>query len=89
MNANITTLALNLLISERINHRIVFAIRIKELLNQSSEDSENEIATKNKFSSAIDKCTQDPNSDSRDLFYELAQYYNQKINGNSSFSAVA
>jgi hypothetical protein len=89
MNTNITTLALNLLISERINHRIVFAIKIKELINQNSEDSDNEILTKNNFSSAIDKCTQDPNCESRDIFYELAQYYNQKINGKSTFSAVA
>ena len=89
MNQSITTLALNLLISERLNHRIVFAGKIIEILHQSIQGLENEEARLNNFMSVISKCTQEPNCQERELFYELSQYYNSRIFGQSSFSAVA
>ncbi len=89
MNQSITTLALNLLISERLNHRIVFAGKIIEILRQSIQDLENEEERLNNFMGTISKCTQEPNCQERELFYELAQYYNSRIFGQSNFSAVA
>ena len=89
MNQSITTLALNLLISERLNHRIVFAGKIIEILHQSIQDLDDEETRLNSFMAAISKCTQEPNSVERDIFYDLANYYNTKIFGQSDFSAVA
>ena len=89
MNQSITTLALNLLISERLNHRIVFAGKIIEILHQSIQGLENEEAKLNNFMTTISKCTQQPDCEERDLFFELAKYYNSRIFGQSDLSAVA
>jgi len=89
MNQSITTLALNLLISERLNHRIIFAVKIIEILHQSIPDMENEEARINNFMDVISKCTQEPNCLERDLFYELAKHYNNIIFGQPELSAVA
>jgi hypothetical protein len=89
MNQSITTLALNLLISERLNHRIVFAGKIIETLQQSVQGLENEEEKLNNFVAVISKCTQEPNCEERELFFELAQYYNSMIFGQSNLSAVA
>jgi hypothetical protein len=89
MNQSITTLALNLLISERLNHRIVFAGKIIEILHQSIQGLDNEEARLNNFMAVISKCTQEPNCIERDMFYDLANYYNTKIFGQSDLSAVA
>ena len=89
MNQSITTLALNLLISERLNHRIVFAGKIIEILHHSIQDLDKEEARLNNFMAAISKCTQEPSCQERDLFYDLAQYYNHIIFGQANLSAVA
>lgn len=89
MNQSITTLALNLLISERLNHRIVFAGKIVEILHHSIQGMQNEETRLNNFLAVISKCTQEPNCEERELFYELAQYYNNVIFGQSNLSAVA
>jgi len=89
MNQSITTLALNLLVSERLNHRIVFAGKIVEILHQSIQDMEQEESRLNHFLSSIAKCTQEPSCQEREIFFELAQYYNSRIFGMSDLSAVA
>jgi hypothetical protein len=89
MNQSITTLALNLLISERLNHRIVFAGKIIEILHQSIQDLDKEEARLNNFMAVISKCTQVPACQERELFYDLAHYYNNLIVGQSNLSAVA
>ncbi len=89
MNQSITTLALNLLISERLNHRIVFAGKIIEILHSGLPNMDNEEANLNKFMSVISKCTQEPTSEEREVFFTLAQYYNSKIFGQTDLSAVA
>ncbi len=89
MNQSITTLALNLLISERLNHRIVFAGKIIEILHQSIQDLDKEEARLNSFMAVISKCTQEPACIERDAFYDLAQYFNDIIVGQSNLSAVA
>ncbi|MBS7787258.1 hypothetical protein KIH23_08100 [Flavobacterium sp. CYK-55] len=88
MTANMTTLALNLLISERRNHRLVFAGKIIELLQQNSPNSEDEKNRKEDFVSVIGKCIQNPNCDDRGLFFEYAQYYADAIHG-KTVSALA
>lgn len=81
MTTNITTLALNLLISERIDHRSGFAARISEQLNESKSVSADEDALRNDFIWIMNQCIENPNSAERDLFYELAQFFAQKFNG--------
>ena len=88
MTTNMTTLALNLLISERRNHRLVFAGKIIELLQQNSPNSEDEKNRKEDFVSVIGKCIQNPNCDDRGLFFEYAQYYSDAIHGKTA-SAMA
>lgn len=85
---NITTLALNLLISERRQHRSVFAEKIIELLPQSN-DSQKEQELRNNFLLIVAQCVENPNSDVRDLFYQIAEYYKLKINGVVGDVAIA
>jgi hypothetical protein len=89
MNQSITTLAINLLISERLNHRILFAGKIIEILHQSLHDFDNEDDRINTFMASISQCTQEPNCSERERFYDLAQYFNNKIFGQSNLFAVA
>jgi hypothetical protein len=89
MNTNITTLALNLLISERVNHRIIFGNKIIEILQQNIEDIENEKENKDIFLKSIKNCIKNPNCESRISFFEHAKYFNQKINGDIRLSSVA
>ncbi len=89
MNQSITTLALNILVSERLNHRIVFAGKIIEILHQNIQDMDKEETRLNQFLSSIAKCTQEPSCQERDIFFELAQYYNSRFFGISDLAAVA
>jgi hypothetical protein len=89
MNQTLTTLALNLLISERLNHRIVFAGKIIEILHQSIRDLDKEEARLNNFMSVISKCTQEPSCEERDCFYDHAKYFNDIIFGQRDLHAVA
>ncbi len=88
MTANITTLALNLLISERRNHRLVFAGKIIELLQQNRPHTEDDKMRKEDFVSVIGKCIQNPNCDDRGLFFEYAQYYADAIHGKTATAAA-
>lgn len=85
MTANITTLALNLLISERLEQRNIFAGKIIAVLDEQSI-AENESVLKDNFLLALHKCIEDPNSEIRNVFYQHAQYFTQK---NSSLSPAA
>lgn len=89
MNTNITTLALNLLISERVNHRIIFGDKIIEILQENIEYFENEKENKDLFLKAIKNCIKNPNCESRTTFFEYAKYFNQKINSEIRLSSVA
>jgi GTPase SAR1 family protein len=89
MTTNITTLALNLLISERLHHRGVIADKIVEILQQSNDVSEGEQELKNNFLALMMECVENPNRNVRDLFYKMAQYYNMKIHGVSGDVAIA
>jgi hypothetical protein len=87
MTNNITTLALNLLISERLTHRGIFAKRITELVKDTNDVSGKEKLLKNNFLSIMEKCVENPNFEYRDLFYQLAQVYNEKLNGGAAVAA--
>ena len=82
MTTNITTLALNLLISERLDQRNNFANQIVAQLEENGIDSENEKAMKVDFLMVIEQCIENPNSEARDIFYQLALYFTKKANGN-------
>jgi len=89
MTNNITTLAINLLISERKNHRNHFADRITELLPESNNLFEVEKILKSNFLTTLANCVEDPNCETRNVFYQLAQFFNQKVNGVQSVFPVA
>ncbi len=90
MTTNITTLALNLLISERLDQRNNFANQIVQLLEENGIDSENERAMKVDFLMVIEQCIENPNSEARDIFYQLALYFTQKGSGaQDNFSPAA
>ncbi len=75
MTTSITTLALNLLVSERINQRYIFADKIIELIQDSKDDH------KRDFLNVIHLCIEDPSSEARTTFFQLAEYYTEKMNG--------
>lgn len=90
MTTNITTLALNLLISERADQRNIFADKIVSILEESAIDSDNDKAMKIDFLLVIEKCVENPNTELRDVFYQLAMYFTQKGNGKQTeFSPAA
>ena len=75
MTTNINTLALNLLVSERIGQRYIFADKIIALVQETQDDSEN----KKDFLNVITMCIENPSSEARRTFVQLAQYYAEKI----------
>ncbi|RZJ33808.1 MAG: hypothetical protein EOO51_12265 [Flavobacterium sp.] len=89
MPTNITTLAINLLISGRIGHRKELAEKMIAYLEQFKDASEIERHLKSSFHGVIAKCVEDPNCKSRDDFFRLAQFYDQKVKGNSSTTIAA
>ena len=89
MTTNITTLALNLLISERADQRIMLADKIAALLPELNDNSESDKAMKKVFLSAIGQCKINPNCEVRDAFFQLAQYFTEKMNANAKLSSAA
>ena len=89
MTTNITTLALNLLIAERLSHRNFIATKIIALLNDLNECSDNELEVQRNFISLLHQCIANPTCQYRDLFYEYAEYYNKKIADRKSLSPAA
>lgn len=89
MNQSITTLALNLLVSERLNHRIIFAGKIIEILNLNKADLQQDENSLDAFFAVISKCTQEPNCEEREVFFTLAKHFNTIITGRTDLSAVA
>lgn len=89
MATNITTLALNLLISERASHRKSFASKIIDLTSKISHDSDKDKEVLNSFLAALNMCVENPGCELRDLFYQFAQFYNKKISAKSNLSAAA
>jgi len=87
MTANIATMALNLLVAERENHRQLFADKIKELITPIDSTSGKEKLLKNNFLSILPKCVENPNCEYRDLFFEIAQHYHMVVNGRSVAAA--
>ena len=89
MTNNITTLALNLLISERLSHRNFLATKIIELLNGIHEHSSKAQETKEAFITLLHQCIANPTCQFRDLFYRYAEYYTKKIATQKSLSTAA
>jgi hypothetical protein len=89
MTTNITTLALNLLISERLSHRNFLATKIVELLNTLNDYSGKGQQTKEAFISLLHQCIANPTCQFRDLFYRYSEYYTKRLNGQKSMSPAA
>jgi hypothetical protein len=81
MTTNIATLALNLLVAERENHRQIFAEKIRNLVEPISGKSGKEKLLKNNFLTILPMCVEKPDCEYRDLFFEIAQHYNLVVNG--------
>lgn len=75
MTTSITTLALNLLVSERIGQRYIFADKIIQLIHDTKDGN------KKDFLNVIHMCIEDPSSEARNTFFKLAEYYSEKLNG--------
>ena len=89
MTTNITTVAINLLIAGRMEFRETLADRIVELLKPSGDISDGEKELKSHFLILLSKCVENPNCKSRDDFYQLAEFYNVKINGDHKVNIAA
>ena len=89
MTSNITTLAINLLISERLGHRKMLANKIIELVQHHQDSTKKDRDLKEKFLILIEKCVENPSGESRDVFYQLAKFYNEKINGTDTKVSIA
>lgn len=89
MTTNITTLALNLLISERISHRNMLATKILNQLERISDCSQKEQETRLAFIAVLHQCIANPTCQFRDLFYRYAEYYAHKIVSEESMSSAA
>lgn len=74
-----TTLALNLLISERLDHRSLFATKMTGLLDTLQDHSDNDKQIKSDFIAVINHCVEDPTGKFNDIFYHYSQYFSQKI----------
>jgi len=89
MSTNITTLALNLLISERLSHRNFIATKITDLISCVNHDSEKDRLTKDAFISVLRQCISNPTCHYRDLFFQYAEYYNKKLVSQESMTPAA
>ncbi len=89
MTTNITTLAINLLISERLGHRNMLADKIIEIVQHQNDETKVEKDLKNNFLMVIGKCVENPSCDSRDVFYQLAKFYNEKLSGTEQKVSIA
>ena len=87
MTTNIATMALNLLVAERENHRQLFADKIQQIVLHIDDSSGKEKLLKNNFLNILSKCVEDPNCEYRDLFFEIAQHYNLLSNGTAVAAA--
>jgi len=89
MTPNMTTLALNLLISERADHRAIFAHKMALLIRDIRHESDEARAIRNSFLLSIEQCVKNPNCEARDVFYHLAQQYSEVISGKPGVLAAA
>jgi hypothetical protein len=89
MTTNITTLAINLLIAGRLEYRQTLSDKIMVLLQQCDGISESEKELKSYFLVLVNQCVEDPTSESRNDFYQLAEFFNTKINGKQAKVAIA
>lgn len=88
MNTSITTLALNLLISERKSQRIFFSGRILDAVQFSGGTFKNLPELMGNFVSAMKACIENPNCEARDDFYKFAEFCDEKISSGSDLSAA-
>jgi len=89
MTTNITTLALNLLIAERISHRNMLATKILHQIDRISDCSQKDQETRHAFIAVLHQCIANPTCQFRDLFYRYAEYYAQKLLTDESMSSAA
>lgn len=76
MSNNITTLILNLLISENILHRIRISHKISELLESNVFGfGALETIMRNHFLSRIQNYVESPSGSNRDVLFEMADFY--------------
>jgi hypothetical protein len=88
MSTNITTLALNLLIAERLSHRNFLATKIIDQVNGLNEYSEEDLERQRAFTAVLYQCIANPTCQHRDEFYQYAEHYGKKIESRSLSSAA-
>lgn len=88
MNPSITTLALNLLISERKSQRIHFSGRILDAVQFSGSIFKNLPELMDNLVLTMKACIENPNCEARDDFYKFAKFCDEKISSDSNLSAA-
>ncbi len=77
---NITTLVLNLLISESISHRLTIAGRITEILDlHASDEWQIEELLRRQFTTLLTKCVEDPACEHRSALRLIAGIYKEQF----------
>lgn len=79
MTTSITTLALSVLVSERVSQRSIFAAQIIERVKKIEHNSQKDVEIFNGLTLAIDQCVVDPSAAAREDLHKLAQWYDQKL----------
>lgn len=75
MNTQITTLSLNLIISERFSQRLDFANEMKNIIGREFDLSPVAEVFKKHFFSHINRCVENPNCSSRPILFALADFW--------------
>ncbi len=75
---NLTTLVLNLLISERLSHRLEIAGKITEILDTHADENwKIEEIIRRQFTSLLMSCTENPVSEQRIALRMIASIYKE------------
>ena len=77
---NLTTLVLNLLISENPSHRVLIAGRITEILDAwASDEWQIEEILRRQFTALLTKCVEDPACEQRVALRLIAEIYKEQF----------
>ncbi|RZJ71580.1 hypothetical protein [Flavobacterium sp.] len=72
----LTAMALNLMISERVDQREKFADAMKQIVDSESQDSHLADVFKGHLVKHIDRVVEKPNCSSRSILFALADFWN-------------
>jgi len=89
MKNQLTTLALNLLLSERFAHRLDFAVCMKNAVDAEHEFTPMAELFREHLFTHIDRCVENPNCSSRKILFYLADFWMTHFRTPVRFMAAA